>query len=110
MHIARPIIKRTETKNIIPNRSLNVSLIWSNKETIFLSAIGSQIADAKLYITVSTVNFIIGIAQIPSMTIIPTNPIEFFKSDVAFPFVWGRPQVAYELHPYCFCFLKIIIY
>lgn len=82
IHIASPITNKTATKNIIPKRTLNVPPICSNKDTIFLSANGSHIAEAKWYEIVSTDNFIIGIAHIPITTNIPTIPIEFFKSDV----------------------------
>lgn len=47
MHIANPIINKTAIKNITPKSTLKVSPIWSNKDTIFLSANGSHIAAAK---------------------------------------------------------------
>lgn len=83
MHIAIPIINKTATNTIIPKSILNVPPISPNKDTIFLSANGSQIACAKLYVIVSTISLIIGIIQIPIIIIIPTIPIEFFKIDVA---------------------------
>ena len=70
-------------KNIIAKSTLNVPLICSKSDTIFLSASGSQIAEAKLYITVIIASFIIGKAHIPIITIIPTIPREFFKREVA---------------------------
>ena len=82
MHMAIPIINRTATKNIIPKSTLKVPPICSNKDTIFLSAIGSHIAEAKWYVIVNIASFIIGIAHIPITTIIPTTPIEFFKIEV----------------------------
>ncbi len=47
IHIASPIISSVATKNIIPSNTLNVPPICSNSETIFLSAIGSHMADVK---------------------------------------------------------------
>lgn len=82
IHIASPTINRTETKNIIPSIILNVPPICSNKDTIFLSATGSQIAEAKWYIIVRIASFIIGVIQIPIITTIPTIPIEFFSNEV----------------------------
>lgn len=79
IHIASPIINNTATKNIIPKSTLNVPPICSNKDTIFLSAIGSHIAPAKWYVIVSIDNFIIGSIHIPIIINIPTTPIEFFK-------------------------------
>ena len=81
--IAIPIIKRTATKNIIAKSTLKVSDICSITPTIFLSAIGSHIADENLYNIVNTVSFIIGNMQIPIIIIIPTIPIPFFITDVA---------------------------
>ena len=79
IHIAKPIINNTATKNIIANNTLKVPPICSNNLTIFLSANGSHIADAKWYVIVNTANLIIGIAQIPRITIMPKIPIEFFN-------------------------------
>lgn len=83
MHTASPIMIKTATKNIIPNNNLNVSPICPKRATIFLSASGSQTADAKLYVIVRIASLIIGIAHIPITTIIPTIPNEFFNKVVA---------------------------
>lgn len=83
IHIESPTINSTDTKNIIPKSNLNVPPICSNNDTILLSASGSHIADANLYITVRTDNFIIGTAHIPIIIIMPTIPKEFFKREVA---------------------------
>lgn len=69
--------------NTIARHTLNVPKICSNTFTIFLSAKGSAIAEVKLYIPVSTVSFIIGIAHIPTTTTIPTIPTAFFITLVA---------------------------
>ena len=81
--MAIPIINKTAIKNITPKSTLNVPPICSNKDTIFLSANGSLIAEAKWYVIVNIASFIIGIAHIAITIIIPTIPIEFFKIEVA---------------------------
>lgn len=74
-----PIINITDIVQTIPRRTLKVSPICSKTETIFLSAIGSEIADARLKERDIIASFIIGIKHIESTTNIPTNPIAFFK-------------------------------
>lgn len=81
-HIASPTISKIATKNIIPRSTLKVPPIWSNKDTIFLSASGSHTAEANLYVKVNIASFTIGIAHIPIIITIPTIPIEFFKRAV----------------------------
>lgn len=81
--IAIPIISNAAIENIIASKTLNVPPICSSMFTIFLSANGSAIAAEKLYNIVNTVNFIIGIAHIPTTTIIPRTPTAFFMTDVA---------------------------
>ena len=63
----------------IPRRTLKVSPICPKTETIFLSAIGSERAAAKLKEIDIIASFIIGIIHIESTTKIPTNPIAFFN-------------------------------
>ena len=81
--IAIPNISNVAIEKTIARSTLKVPPICSNMLTILLSAIGSAMAADKLYRHVRTVNFIIGIAQIPTITIIPTIPTEFFMTLVA---------------------------
>ncbi len=69
----------TDIVQSIPSKILKESPICSNTETIFLSAIGSASADAKLKEIDIIASFIIGIKHIESTTKIPTKPTAFFK-------------------------------
>lgn len=64
---------------IIPSNTLNVSPICSNTDTIFLSAIGSAKAEARLNDIDITPSFIIGIIHIEATTNIPTKPTAFLS-------------------------------
>lgn len=74
-----PIISITEIVQTIPRRTLKVSPICPRTETIFLSAIGSERAAARLKETDIIASFIIGIIHIASTTNIPTKPSAFFN-------------------------------
>ena len=66
-------------EQIIASSILNVSAICEINETIFESAIGSQIAAVKLYIIVITVSFKIGAIKIVITMITQTKKIAFLK-------------------------------
>ena len=71
---AVPIININAIALKIAKNILNISPTCSKRPTIFLSAIGSTIVEINLYDIVKTANYIIGIMQIPTITITPTNP------------------------------------
>ena len=75
-----PIISITETEHKIANNSLKILPNSSNNFTIFSSAKGSIIAEAKLYIIVRIDNLIIGVMHIPIIIITPTTPSAFFST------------------------------
>lgn len=78
--MAIPIKNIAVIRNKIPNKILKVSPICSNNFIIFLSAIGSANAVAKLYVIVIKLIFIIGIIAILIITRTPTIPTAFFKT------------------------------
>ena len=74
-----PIINNTDTEQRIANSNLKIPPISSNNFTILESAKGSMILAVNEYIILNIPNFIIGITQIPIITITPTTPTAFFK-------------------------------
>lgn len=68
-----------EITHTIPSNTLKVPPICSNTETIFLSAIGSASAPARLKDMDIIISFIIGSTHIDKTTKIPTKPTAFFS-------------------------------
>ena len=83
IHIAIPIINKTDTNIIIASNTLKDPPISPSRETIFLSARGSQTACARLYVIVKATSFITGMMHIPRIITIPIIPTEFFKTEAA---------------------------
>ena len=72
-------MSKTLTLHIIANNNLKTSLISPKSFTIFSSAKGSIVAEAREYIILNDASLIIGNKHIPIIIITPTIPTAFFR-------------------------------